>query len=404
MKSLSTGKRKIIFDVLLNIVATAIPTFVLQFLILPTLAGHMSDMRYGLLVTILALLNVVPATLGNTLNNIRLIIGNEKEKVEDTRDYNVLLLFMAGINLITVALFSYFYERDITLISLFLTLLVSVLWLLREYHIVAFRIQLNYIYITVSNVIMVAGYGVGFVLYRILGHWQLIYVFGHLFSLIFIFSKSSLWKEPYKRSEQFIYIGWQTVLLFVSGLLTRITTYADKLLIFPILGGATVSVYYAATLFGKVVSLMITPISSVMLSYLSKSKRKNDDTFKLALLSSAIVCTICYFFCIAISKPVLGFLYPQFVDEAMQYIWLTTGTMVLSALISIVNPFVLKFFDMKWQIAINVVYVALYVGVSMSLLGVFGLFGFCIGTVISTALKLLFMLYIYNQCKEKTLN
>ena len=51
------NKRKVIFDMALNIVAAAIPTFVLQLLILPNLAKFMSDDNYGLLVTVLAFLN-----------------------------------------------------------------------------------------------------------------------------------------------------------------------------------------------------------------------------------------------------------------------------------------------------------------------------------------------------------
>ena len=173
------------------------------------------------------------------------------------------------------------------------------------------------------------------------------------------------------------------------------------MLIFPILGGATVSVYYAATLFGKVVSMVITPVSSVILSYLSKSRKKNDDTFKLAFISSSVVCVIGYFICVAICRPVLTLIYPKYVDAAMKYILVTTGTVVLTALVSIVNPFVLKYFDMKWQVAINGCYVVVYVALSLGLLKINGLMGFCIGSLIATAIKLLFMLIIYIKCKEK---
>ena len=397
-----TGKKKIVFDMMLNIIATAIPTFVLQLLILPSLADYMSDVRYGLLVTILALLNVVPSTMGNALNNIRLIEGEEEGSQEEKSDYQIILLSMALVNLAAVAGFSFFYEREISAASLLLTLIVSVLWLLREYHIVAFRIKLNYVNITISNVIMVLGYGAGYWLFRVTGHWQFIYALGHLFSLIYIFCKSDLWKEPFKKSVRLRSITWQTVLLALSGLLLRITTYADKMLIFPVIGGAMVSVYYAATLFGKIVSQVITPISGVMLSYLSKAKRKNDDVFHMTLLSSSAVCAVGYFACVAISRPVLTWLYPRFVDGAMQYIWVTTGTTVLTALISIINPFVLKFFDMKWQIVINGIYVAVYVALSMALLERMGLIGFCVGTLIATILKLLFMVLVYYRSKEKT--
>lgn len=398
-----SGKKKIVFDMLLNIVATAIPTFVLQLLILPSLASHMTDERYGLLVTILSLLNIVPATMGNALNNIRLVEGNEEAETEKVRNYNAILTALSLVSLGIVLGFSLYYERTVSPVSLGLTLLVAVLWLLREYHLVAFRLKLNYVHITISNIIMVAGYAAGYFVFLRTGHWQIIYLLGLAFSLVFIFMKSSLWREPFKTDGRLKRIFSQTSLLALSGMLLRVTTYADKMLIFPVIGGALVSVYYASTLFGKIVSQVITPISGVMLSYLAKASRKNDDLFRLTFLSSAAVCLVGYFACVAISRPILGWIYPQFVDGAMQYIWVTTGTAVLTALISIINPFVLKFFDMKWQIAINGLYVALYVALSMALLGAKGLYGFCVGTLVATSLKLLFMLAVYYRSKEKAL-
>ena len=233
-------------------------------------------------------------------------------------------------------------------------------------------------------------------------HWQAIYISRYLFSLLFILARSDLWKEPLSVSPRFKEISWQAALLLASGMLARITTYADKLLIFPILGGDAVSVYYAATLFGKVVSMVITPVSGVMLSYLAKTSKKNDGVFKRIFSASLLVCVMGYFVCIAVSRPVLSLLYPEYAAGAMEYIFLTTATAVLSALASAVNPFVLKFFDMKWQASINATHAAIYVTVSMPLLSVWGLYGFCIDALASAVIKLLFMLAVYFKCHEKS--
>ena len=383
----------------LNVVATAIPTIALQLFIQPSMARGMDDNLYGLLVTMLALLNVIPATFGNTLNNIRLIY--QKGDDEQRPNYQVLLLILAAVNLLLMTLITLLYDRTVTPLSLLLILVVSLFWLAREYYSVAFRIQLNYVNIVISNLIMVLGYGIGFLLFTRLGNWQWVFLMGNLFSLVFIFLKCSLWKEKLITDSNFRNISWQMILLMIAGLLTRITNYADKLLIYPILGGAVVSVYYAATLFGKIVSMAITPISGVMLSYLSKTRGKDDHTFRMTFLLSSAVCVVGYFVCIAISRPILTLLYPQFVNSAMNYIWITTGTMVLTTLVSVINPFVLRYFDMKWQIIINAAYVAAYVSLSMLLLQKFGLYGFCVGTLIATVFKMILMLLIFEKCEEK---
>ena len=394
--------KKIVFDMFLNIVATAIPTFVLQLIILPLISGKMESQNYGLLVTILALLNIVPSTMGNVLNNIRLLYDEKYKDSKLTGDFNIILIILSVLNLFVVSIFTFYYQKSINFIDLTFILLVSVLWLLREYFIVAFRIKLNYLAILVCNILMVLGYGLGYVLFLTSGKWQFIYILGHTVSLVYICAKCRLWKEPLKITPFFRRTSFDSFILLLSNLMNRVLTYADKLLIFPILGGSIVSVYYAATIFGKVVSLMITPITGVALSYLSKYKKKSDKLFKYSFLFGAVFCALGYVFCVLISKPVLSVIYPQFVDDAMNYIFITTGTTVLYALISIINPFILKFFDMKWQLISNTGTVAVYIILCMTLLHFFGLTGFCIGALLSNLFRLVFLLTVYSFCKQKS--
>lgn len=393
-------KKKIIIDMFMNIAATAIPTFVLQLVILPALSRYIPDERYGLLVTILAFLNVVPSTMGNVLNNIRLLFNNDYIDGGQDGDFNLILSILAVVNTAAIAIFLFYYDKELTLFNLLLIIIVSVLWLGREYFIVAFRLNINYVQILICNMLRIVGYGVGFVIFRFTGYWQWIYLFGLLFSLLYCFIKSNLWREPFKRTTLFKKTTTQGILLLIAKIFNRMITYADKILIYPILGGAVVSVYYAATIFGKVVSIMITPINSVALTYLAKLRTKKDNTFKSALFLGSIVCAAGYCLCIAVSKPVLSVLYPKFVEDAMKYIMITTGTTALYALTSIVDPFIMKFFDMKWQIAINGSTVGIYLILCLTFLNLWGLMGFCIGALFTNALKLIFMIFIYYRCRS----
>ena len=393
------NKRKVVFDMALNIVATAIPTFVLQLLILPNLAKFMSDDNYGLLVTVLAFLNVMPSTMGNVLNNIRLLYNENYVETNNEGDFNILLAILEGVNFLSVTVFLFYYDSNLTLFTVLMTGITALLWLAREYFLVAFRLIINYRAILLCNVIMVGGYGIGYLLFLGTKVWQVIYISGLLCSLIYCFIRSRLWKEPFKITPLFKRTSTQGLLLLIAKILNRLLVYADKIIVFPVLGGALVSVYYAATVFGKVVSLMITPVNSVVLTYLAKAKKKTDSMLKSALLVGIAVCAVGYIVCVLISRPVLTILYPQYVDNAMHYIYLTTGTTVLYALISIVDPFIMKFFDMKWQIAINGGTVVVYLALGISLMILWGLMGFCVGALLTNVLKLLFMIFIYYRCK-----
>ncbi|MBR6366313.1 MAG: hypothetical protein IKS10_09520 [Lachnospiraceae bacterium] len=391
-------KKKIIGDMILNIVASAIPIFVLQLIVLPSLSRHMPSDDYGLLVTILAFLNVVPATLGNVLNNIRILHEGEYTKKKLQGDYNILVFCAEAGNVISLLLFAILYCGDTSVLNIALTTLVAIAWMLREYYIVAFRLIINYKAILINNLIMVGGYVLGYFIFLLIPYWQVIYLCGLASSLVYIFLNCTLWKEPLKRTELFEKITKDSCMLLIAGVLLRVIIYADKILIYPLLGGTMVSIYYASTIFGKVVSLVVTPISSVVLTYLSKRKTKDDKMFIYSLGIGGVVCVVGYVVCILISKPILKIIYPDFAEPAMEYIIYTTGVAVLTALISLLNPFIMKFFDMKWQIRINGITALVYITLSLEFLFAFGLLGFCIGALITYILKVTFMIFIYFKC------
>lgn len=108
-----------------------------------------------------------------------------------------------------------------------------------------------------------------------------------------------------------------------------------------------------------------------------------------------------YFICVFLSKYILLIIYPQYMDRALNYIPITTATAVTTAIIGIMNPFVLKFVDMKWQIVINSMTLAAYVIMSLGLLNNIGMIGFCWGVFAANLLKLILVIMIYIKESRK---
>lgn len=391
-------KKKIFTDIFLNLIASAIPIALLQLCILPLISRYLSADEYGFVITSLSYLNVIPAAMGVALNNTRLLnnVGSRKKS-----DYNALLLVLVLCNLFALCLFLGIYADKISLIDMGLNVILSLVIILYEYHVVAFRLNINYGYIVITNVFMGIGYALGYVGFRIFGYWQCVYILGYICALLFVFRKSTLWKESFKVTEKFRETTKETVLLMLSGVFGRITTYADKLLIFPMLGGTMVAVYYAASVFSKIVSLVIAPISNVILTYTAKITKKNNRLFWTTLFSCTVVGSIGYFICILCSRPILHILYPQYVDEAMKYIYITTGTTVTHAIASVINPFLLKFLGAKWQVRINFWIAVVYVVLCICMISVAGLYGMCFGALFTNVFKLFFMCLIYVKLTGK---
>ena len=117
--------------------------------------------------------------------------------------------------------------------------------------------------------------------------------------------------------------------------------------------------------------------------------------FGKLLLVTAGIGFLGYWICIVVAKPLLSFLYPQWIEQSMIYIYITTLTAIFSAISMVVNPIVLRFCNMNWQILINGICFAVYLVVSLILLNEFGLMGFCVGNMLSNAIALFLMVMIY---------
>ena len=57
------------------------------------------------------------------------------------------------------------------------------------------------------------------------------------------------------------------IILIFTGLSTTLSTYLDRLIIYPLLGGDAVTVYTVASFFGKSLGIVMTPIAGVLLGY-----------------------------------------------------------------------------------------------------------------------------------------
>lgn len=394
------NKKKIVFDVFLNLLATTIPTLMLQLLILPQMARNMSEDCYGLLVTMAALMTIVPSTMGNVLNNIRLLRNGHDSKASQRGDYNVLLCWMSLVNIVIMVIMTIKYEYGFHGKSVLLTSVLSCLWLVWDYSIVEFRLVVDYWAYLKCCLIKSMGFVVGYFLFRAEGSWQLVYISGYVCSVVYIIKRTGMWKMPVRRSEHFCELSKDTLWLLAAKILQRAVGYADKLLIYPLMGGTVTSIYYVASVFGKVVSLVIAPMNSVALTYLSRFKKKDDSLFHRTIAIGALFCAMGYGMSVLAGRPVLELLYPTYAQAAAQLLWLTSAIVVVQTLNSIADPFVLRFASLKWQVLVNGSTVSVYVILGIILLKEYGIPGFCIGVLLANILKFLIMLGIYHNIEH----
>ncbi|MEI4768788.1 hypothetical protein WAX74_03825 [Psychrobacillus sp. FJAT-51614] len=387
--------KKFLVDSLLNIISAALPLLVLQLISYPLIARVLGGEEYGMIITLISVFTVVSFPLGNVLNNIRLLKDKEYKEANEEGDFNPLILGSSFISIVLIITVSLYVDSSLDILDLILLSLITVGSLWKEYLVVTFRLVLNYRGILLNNLFMSLGYIVGSFIFLYFESWQLIYFIGLLFSLVYIVRHTSLHKERYKFSSLFKDTASKGMLLYIANLLKNILSYADKLILLPLLGPVSVAIYYSSTILGKIISMMINPVNSVILSYLVKvesiSLKKVIKMFSI----SSLLGLFGYVATILISPYFLEFFYKDWAEQSLELVYITTATAIIGVLSTVLQPFNIRFNKISWQIYMSGLHLIVYVASSFYFFKIGGLKGFTFGVLIAAVFKLIMQLSVF---------
>lgn len=387
-----TKLKKLIADFGCNIIASILLVFGLQIVVYPSLAKLFDAGTYGVLLTFMGIVNTITSSLGITLNNTRLIGDADYKDKGISGDFNILLIGACCSSLVIVVILTNFIFIFNSLDKILISLCV-VFGVINSYISVAYRLSLNYTMIVVLNIVVCTGYLTGTFLAYKSGLWVIAFLVGELFGFILLSANTGLIKEPLKISSLFKKTAIKYLLLIATGLIGATTLYLDRFIIYPVLGGEVVSTFTIASFFGKSLGLVMTPISSVLLSYYSQ-KNFYMDFHRFLLINFFLILIAIIFFFLAkfFSVFFTGLLYPTLINAAEQYILIANTAAIIGVLASMISPIVLRYSSTYWLVAIEITYLAAYFILGMILLHSYGLNGFCAALICVNTLKVL-MLY-----------
>lgn len=385
--------KKIIIDFGLSIVASSISIIGLQIIIYPAVAKIFGGNAYGELLLVMAVVNIVAAAFGSTLNNTRLIQNKEYIENNEQGDFNIILTIACSLAAVVIIVIGNSTLNFDVLDNIFVSACV-ILGVYNTYMNVGYRLKLNYKMLIASNISRFCGYMFGIFLAYKMGRWIFAFLFGEVFDCILLSLTTHLLKEPYKTTILLKKTIKKYGILVLTGLLVSVTVYLDRFIIYPILGAEYVSVYTVASFFGKALGLIMAPIAGVLLSYYAQRDFKMNMRKFLSINVIFLLLSIFFvFFSNICSVWVTGLLYPTLIDSAAPYIMLANLASIIGVLAYMVMPMVLMYSNIYWQVIIHVVYLIVYFGLGTFLLSTNGLIGFCIAAICANLLKIL-LLYI----------
>ncbi|MEC5338007.1 lipopolysaccharide biosynthesis protein [Enterococcus sp. DIV0385] len=390
-------KKKFVTDVILNIIASLLLTSILQIIVLPVISARVYQDTFGEILTLQGISNAIGVMFGASLNNILLIKANSYDNQSLTATFS--RLFRSSIIYATILSFPLllFFGKEQGVVIALLMIVYTIGILIRSYLTVYYRLNLEYKKILLHVIITSLGYLLGIVIFFINDEWISIYLIGELFSVLYLFYTIRPKFLIRQKDGIFFQIRKDFSNFFISSMLTNVLLYLDRLLINPILGASDVAVFFAASVVGKLIGIVMQPLSGVILSYISVDiTEKPSKVFKYSLgISSGI--GILFFSGAYFATPfLLEVLYPDLFLEALPLYVLCNLIAVLNMISTIIQPLSLKFCPTYWQARIQIIYFICFFTLSLTFLYFYGLYGFIIGNIVSQILRLIVIIFVTN--------
>ncbi len=389
MKSIEKLKKPLI-DIMLNIISNGLPTIVLQLIVYPLVALKLGATRNDLFLVFMSVIHIIVASTSGSLCNTRLLLNSDYIQKQVKGDFNLIVFIFSGLNIIILIIVSIIYNST-DIIDIFMMVFLSLLWMARDYLIVEFRLNLNFREILYNNIVLVIGIILGIIGFNFcFENWRIIFIISYGLSLIHVIKRTEIWKEPLKRTVLFPTTIKKVIVLSFSTCIGLIPSTCSSLFIYQF-GSSWVSIYTSALIIGKILSMISSPLSSVLISYIVRVKKLSIKYYNYSIIFIFGVGSLGYFFCYIISKPILNILYPLWASDSLKFVPITVGIAVLDLLSMMINPIILHFAHEKWQLIVQMTYSIIYFVLGLIIVNLGSIYLFAVMNLILSLARAVFM-------------
>ena len=381
-------KRKIAGDLVYTIGATVVMNAVLNLIVYPLINYRFGKDVSGSILNFIGVIYIIPQAVGASINNTRLVMRKTSETTNG--DYTRLLSFFCVISAILCGWFGFAKTEDIVF-SIFYGLF-SIIYALRMYAQVEFRLKLLFSRYFWYNIIISAGYIVGLGLYFITGQWLLIFVVGELLALVYSFFIGDIFKRQAStgHSRQ---INKNVLLILLSTLIRDGVTQFDKVMVEQIISPGAVTEYHAVSLIAKTMQMLVTPINTLILSYLTvKDTKISRKAFNKFVLYGLGFGAFFYGVCLVGTPVFVKLFYGNLYDDVMQYNLLVNLALILGFVSNIFMGIMLSQGRTRMYTVIQTTWGVSYIGLSYWLATGYGLWGIIFSTLITNIAKMVVVL------------
>ncbi len=377
--------KSILKDSMWSIAGIVLMNAVAQFLIYPLWDKYLGGDAYGNILYLLSLMNIVSISLGSSCNFARMC--NKSETVKN-RSYLLILGGGAVLGGAAALLGKGFLGLDLQTAGLFALLIGFTMW--RFYADVEFRLSLNYKGYFLYYLLISVGYGLGALVFLKTKQWVPALLFGEILGVAFVLWKGKILRpDGLPEKAEFSSVFGSVAALFGSNVIANLIFNGDRLILKLFIGSTAVTVYYLSSLIGKTMTLVTTPLNSVLIGYLMRYKGTLKKKVFVAIVGgSAVVSLLGMLGCFVASVILLPFLYPAEYAMVKPFLWLGNLAQIIYFVGNMINVLLLRFGRSRDQLLVNVFYAVAFVLLCVPASYLWQLWGFCIAYLITTIARI----------------
>ncbi|MBO4912085.1 MAG: hypothetical protein J5504_05100 [Butyrivibrio sp.] len=374
-------------DFIFSVLALVIYNGVLQLLIYPEIEHRVGEDAFGTVLYLISAVSIMGAGFGTAASYSRMMAKKNRE--EKNGDYNVFLLIIAAIS-VPVTLGS-LYLAKVASIGLFIPVLVlMIVTVFRYYADVQYRMTIRFKEYFLFFASTSVGYVLGLALYPVTGSWVFVLLLGELFGIVFTVITGKIFRAPFFELsgcfKENMISAWY---ISFSNLLAALILHSDRILLRILVGeGKEVTIFYTASLVGKIVAMLTTPLNGIVISYLTNYKiEMNKKRFAAIGVACMGLTVIGAAACCVGSMIFVKWRYPDIYAAASSYFFLANLGQLLYFISGSLMVVLLAFTEEKLQFIINLVYGIAFVIIVIPATYMFGIVGIAYGLVIVNTVR-----------------
>ncbi len=384
-KSLALNASK---DFIFSVLALVIYNGVLQLVIYPGLNARIGAEAFGTVLYLISVVSVMGSGFGTAASYSRMVA--KKDRTQENGDYNLFLAMIAGISLV-VSFVALLVLKELSVLAYMQLAVLMIVTVFRYYADVEYRMNIRFVRYFAFFAVVSLGYVIGLILFPLTGSWAITILMGELFGILYTVIRGSIFRAPFTRLSASFHENLKSAwVISASNLISALILNSDRILLRLLVGAREVTVFYTASLIGKIVAMLTTPLNGVIISYFTNYRIKLDKKkFAFISIGMIILSIVGALACTFVSMIFVQIMYPDVYDETRKYFFLANLGQILYFISGSLMVIVMSFTKEKLQLVINIIYIVVFAIVVVPVTILFGLDGMAVGLVIVSLVRLL---------------